>query len=221
MTNYSMTAPTAGASRGSTPTDYDLWADAVANFADLEPVAKGEELVEQSIATEYITPRYTSTSSNVRVKDRAYFAPIWLAEDMTFDIIGANLLTASGTTALLRLGIVGASATGRPGSLILDAGTVNGATGEPTGNKEIAISQTVSKGQAFLVAVPQGADGQSPSWRCISGIPAQAIHTSAPNWSSNAACWCDATGTVTGALPSSFTLARTDIPPVMYLRRSA
>lgn len=37
MTNYNMTAPTSGASRGAAPTDYDLWADAVANFADIPP----------------------------------------------------------------------------------------------------------------------------------------------------------------------------------------
>lgn len=32
MTNYNMTAPTAGAPRANSPTDYNLWADAVANF---------------------------------------------------------------------------------------------------------------------------------------------------------------------------------------------
>lgn len=32
MTNYAMTAPTAGAARSSSPTEVELWTDAVANF---------------------------------------------------------------------------------------------------------------------------------------------------------------------------------------------
>lgn len=65
----------------------------------------------------------------------------------TFTKIGIEVTTGAGTNA--RLGIY-SSSNGRPGSLLLDAGTVSTAT---TGEKEVTISQALPAGTYFLGAV--------------------------------------------------------------------
>ena len=63
----------------------------------------------------------------------------------SFDRIGINVLTASASGAA-RLGIYGPG-DGRPGTLVVDAGTVSTAT---TGAKEITISQSLDPGIYWL-----------------------------------------------------------------------
>ena len=77
-----------------------------------------------------------------------YFAPHYVATAFSADRISINVTTAAGTLA--RLGIYTAGSTGRPDTLVLDAGTV--AT-DSTGGKEITISQTLTADTLYWLAV--------------------------------------------------------------------
>lgn len=79
--------------------------------------------------------------------------PILVPRSLTVDRIGLEV-TTSAATAVVRLGIWNADADGRPTSLVLDAGTIDGSS---TGVKEITISQALSAGVYVVSAVGQTA----------------------------------------------------------------
>lgn len=79
--------------------------------------------------------------------NRMYIVPFLVGKTTTFTRIGINVTTLAAGNC--RLGIYNASS-GLPTSLVLDAGTVSTGT---TGSKEITISQSLSAGAYFLVAV--------------------------------------------------------------------
>ncbi|KKM21598.1 hypothetical protein LCGC14_1633810 [marine sediment metagenome] len=76
-----------------------------------------------------------------------YF-PIYVAVDTTFVRIGTRVASGSGS-GTARLGIYNWN-NGLPGTLLLDAGTVDLST---TGNKEIVINQTLTQGYYFTAFV--------------------------------------------------------------------
>lgn len=95
----------------------------------------------------------TTTLSGTDAQMRT--SPILIVEAVTVDRITCEV-TATGASSVFRMGIYSDSATrpGYPGALLLDAGTVDSATG--TGVKEITISQLLSPGLYWLAGVAQG-----------------------------------------------------------------
>lgn len=84
--------------------------------------------------------------------NRLCYLPIETFKAFTMDRIGC-LITVGAGSSTVRLGIYASGASGMPGALILDAGTID-STG--TGLKEINISQLVPAGRIWLAAVAQG-----------------------------------------------------------------
>lgn len=79
-------------------------------------------------------------STAALVANRLYFIPFVIYESTTFTKIGVSVTTLAASTGI-RLGIYNYNNTyGYPGSLILDAGTIDSST---TGDKTISISQTL------------------------------------------------------------------------------
>lgn len=85
--------------------------------------------------------------------NRLDLVPIWVSTSTPVDQIGVMVATAGSAGSTARLGIFNAKADGMPGTVRLDAGTVDTSS---TGVKAATISQTLPVGEYFLGAVPQG-----------------------------------------------------------------
>lgn len=92
-------------------------------------------------------PGRGTTANITPVLNTHYATPFYVPNAMTIDRIGVNVATAVAAT-LARLGIYTMGADGLPGTLLLDAGTVDTAT---TGFKELTVSQALSKAWYFTV----------------------------------------------------------------------
>lgn len=122
--------------------------------------------------------------------------PIYVAADLTFTAVAMIVDTAT-ATAVHRLGIYASTSRGLPGTLVIDAGTVNSAT---TGVKTATISQPLTSGLYWCVAVPQVALARHRGFSNLHHYPQVGpsnliIQTPGQNF-------FRVTG-VTGALPSS------------------
>lgn len=85
----------------------------------------------------------------IATNNRTFFIPLFTPETVTFDRISCHTTSAFVGTATVRLGLYAvAAATGLPGDLILDAGTVSCTTSTTQFN--ITISQTVSAGMFYM-----------------------------------------------------------------------
>lgn len=144
-------------------------------------------------------------STNPIVRNTEHAAPIWIPYRRTYDRIGIRVSTAD-INELVRLGIRTMNASNRPGTVVLDAGTVDATT---TGEKEITISTSLARGWYFLCAVRQGAGGGTASFavNSVSGT-GPFVHptdTEGRNMSSGALGYTQTN--VTGALPETFTVS--------------
>lgn len=90
----------------------------------------------------------SGSSNSTLVADTIYYLPIIVPED-TYTAIGMNVWTGQ-SGATIRLGIYNLNSGGGPGSLLLDAGTIDASTGG--GIKEIAISQNL-KGKYWVCCI--------------------------------------------------------------------
>jgi hypothetical protein len=83
------------------------------------------------------------------------FVPVILAKGATFDRMAVEFNGVAAAGSLIRLGIYAEDATpGRPGALILDAGTIAGDVS--AGEKTIVINQALPAGVSWLAAAVQG-----------------------------------------------------------------
>jgi hypothetical protein len=89
----------------------------------------------------------------------AMYTPFPVERNVTIDRIGLNI--AAGVAAsTVRLGIYGDTG-GLPGTLLVDAGTINSAS---TGYMEITISTAITTGRVWLCAVMQGGASPVTAW---------------------------------------------------------
>jgi len=96
----------------------------------------------------YYRPTSGALGSNTIVANVTWYLPIFLSAQ-SFDRISCRTHTSFSGTATARLGLYNASTTtGKPTTVVFDAGTVS-CTAAST-NYEITISQTVSSGWYFL-----------------------------------------------------------------------
>lgn len=142
----------------------------------------------------YITILGGNTGTGAPGASSLRASPIDLAAACTADRIGVEVTTLAASSTV-RLGIYADGTDGLPGTLLLDAGTVDTTT---TGFKEITISQALTAGRWWLAAVSQGA---APTVRTNGGVQMIPLYTQAETISA----MCAATrGSVTGALPTPF-----------------
>jgi hypothetical protein len=126
----------------------------------------GEVLVKQS-ATDFdlgygmrhldYTPVSTlayghhANTSLVMVLNRVNYQPVLLPRAVTLSQLTAQVFTAGAAGSVVRLGIYLPDSNGRPGELLVDAGTIDGTV---TGVQSISISETVG-GLIYLAAASQ------------------------------------------------------------------
>lgn len=147
--------------------------------------------------------------------DREYAVPMWVPGGLV-DRIGVGITGAGGAGAVARLGIRNALADGTPGTLILDAGTVDASS---TGDKEITISQALSAGLIFVTLSPQV--GTAATYRAVSTPTLPHGDNSLGNAVGSTATVGYQALSVTGALPASFSLASSGGPLPRVVLRAA
>lgn len=108
-----------------------------------------------AVTGEYTTQFRASSSTAAPGQNNAYYVYIPIAESCTLDRIGIEV-TAGAASSTVRLGLYAAGADGKPGTLLVDAGTVDTST---TGVKEATISQAVTAPGVWACAVRQTANG--------------------------------------------------------------
>ena len=170
-------------------------------------------------STEYFGSSFAYSNSNTATTlNLLNLWPVPISATMTADRIGCNIGTTGSAGAVVRLGIYGSTSEYRPGSLVLDAGTL--AADATTGNKEITISQSLTAGLYWLALVSQVAT-------CFvrHSVPVFSNMTTAVNDLTAPSVQLRGQTGVTGALPgtvtvSGYTSAGNNSIPMVFLRRA-
>lgn len=159
----------------------------------------------------YGSPGY-GTTTRLCTDQELQAAPIFIPQAVTLTSISINCTTLGGTGSVVRLGIYKDNA-GRPGALLLDAGTVSTNT---TGTKTITISQAVSPGLYWLAACAQGTPSPNPTAESMNGGLALLGGPNPLAGTYLRACWSQYG--VTGALPDPFTGTGLDAGDFIYVQ---
>lgn len=158
----------------------------------------------------------TLTVPSALVANRLYAMPFIVPKNITVDRIGVQVTTLSTTTA--RLGIYSDNGNCYPGSLLLDAGTIDVTS---TGAKTIMINQALAAGLYWLVIICAA----TPSIACIATAAVISIlgHASANlNAAQNMGLYVAQTyGTLPGTFPASPTMITAAPIPAIFVRLSA
>lgn len=152
----------------------------------------------------YITAQAPEADSTLApVKDNVVYHPFPVGEALTIDRITCGVQTAGTATAVVRLGIY-QDTDGMPDALLLDAGTV---AGDSSGYKEITISQALTAGTLYWIAVvwQVATVGAGVLRANLGGAGADWVGADAANSDPRANNYQEAG--VTGALPANATPA--------------
>jgi len=148
-----------------------------------------------------------STSGNGTVRAGPVVVPL----NVTLVRIGAEVTSAGDAGSLVRLGIWQDDGTGRPGALILDAGTI---AGDSATVQEITIAQPLTRGVYWFGLCVQNVTVTQPTLRfnASSGLVPLDAGTSTP--AANKASLSVTRSGITGAFPATFGTAGLDPTPV-------
>lgn len=116
---------------------------------------------------------YVTLGSTAITQHRLGYVPIYVERSRTFTQVGVHVIVAGAGGRVVRLGLYNAvfDADGNltPDSLIVDAGTV---AVDSTGQKSIAISETLAEGFYFMAGSSDGApDLSQPQATNAIGVP--------------------------------------------------
>ena len=134
--------------------------------------------------------------------------PFWVPNAITVSELDVEVTAGGDSTSVYRMGIYADDGTGRPGALLLDAGTVlanSGGAGVPGVQAITGLSLALNPGVYWFAGVVQGTVGSQPTMRVITGagiMPNLDFGTSTPG-AAAVVFGFNMTG-VTGALPGSF-----------------
>jgi hypothetical protein len=104
-------------------------------------------------------------SSGTLVADRVYYGPLWVPSARTVTSMEVDCTAAgAGGTPTIRLGLYLPDAAGRPGALLVDAGTVDATL---TGLLAKTVSQAMPRGLLWTAVVAQGATTTQPQARVL------------------------------------------------------
>lgn len=149
----------------------------------------------------YFTPNATSTGASATLGNGTLRLTPWFVPNaIALTKIGAEVTSASAST-LFRLGIYADDGTGRPGLLIVDAGTIDGGSATV---QEKDISVTIGPGWYWFGGAVQNAAGTQPTMRVAASIASPIdVGTTAPGASATSMGFSMSAGQ--SGLPSSFT----------------
>jgi hypothetical protein len=161
---------------------------------------------------------YTAPASNSSVsvtEDVIYFLPLVVPETTTFDRITCRSGSTHAGTSTVRLGIYNDSS-GKPNSLILDAGTVS-VTASNTAY-EITINQTLSAG-IYWLAFNSQTNGTTPNFRTSITAYYQTFHGTNTTGGGQIIGWTQ--NSITGAFPTTaVTNGTSGNSPTVWLRKA-
>lgn len=152
----------------------------------------------------YFVPNATSPSTNVPPQGQLRGHVHYIPNRIEITKIGAEVTSAGEAGSVVRLGIY-ADDNGRPGALVLDAGTINGTS---VGVQEITISTTIGPGWYWFAECAQLCPTTPPTMRTVTSFaPPMDVGTSTP--AANATQASYRRDNITGALPNPFASAPT------------
>lgn len=163
----------------------------------------------------YIKPFTRETySQDVPTEDTTYYIPIYLPT-ADFDRISIRTGASHSGTSTNRLGLYNVSSTtGRPTTVVFDAGTVSASAANT--NYEITISQSITAGYYYLAVNQQTVSGATQLALVSSSIsPAVGINNT---YSSNDVSQCFTQSGVSGAFATAGTLSPTYLTFIVAMR---
>lgn len=159
-------------------------------------------------------PSSTSTFVNGQLR----VAEFHLGVTSTAIRIGCEITIVGAAGALVRLGIWNDNGSAYPGTLLLDAGTVDGTILTSTTARELTISQAMPLGPYWLGAVVQGAPAVTPTVRCVGATAwAPSAGNTSPDGTANVGY---TESSVTGAFGGSFSgsVSSSGVAPKVWLK---
>lgn len=150
----------------------------------------------------YIGTVATGFSTTAPAQGLATAVSLPLGNTGTIDRIGIEVTAAGEAGSVIRLGVYSDDGTGKPGALLLDAGTVPG--DGATGFKELTIDQILGADLYWLVHVNQLCPTTAPTVRSMTSATAPLGDTTALNMSNPGGRNGYQKTAVIGALPATW-----------------
>jgi hypothetical protein len=208
---------------GAIPTTEKGVANGVASLGADGRVVEDTELVfgYRGTSQAYVTFNHSTQTNSPSPTEpgRVIGGFLLIHNSQSFDRISANVTSEQSAGAVQRLGIYKVNIDGTY-TLVVDAGTIDGTI---TGNQDIIINVTLTKGVYFLCLVGQGYTGTSGSLRAGAGYNSQYADGQTLVRVNPIPGTVIATN-ITGALPASITNAYNALVqmaiPLVYLRKA-
>lgn len=156
-----------------------------------------------------------TTSGASLVNNTVRLAPKFIPNRTTFDRLGVGVTTAGEAGSVFRFGCYADDGTGRPGALVLDAGTIGTDT---TGEKIATVDLTLDPGWYWFGGAVQAASTTLPVIRIVSQFwePVPIDMMAVPT--GGAVAMGSLQANVAGALPATFTPTNSAMSVAMYGR---
>lgn len=181
--------------------------------------ARGGSALSVLPRSNFYSTTFGAHATVTAVLNTAYATPLWLAAPGTVTRIACEMTTVQ-TSSLVRLGIYADDGNGAPGSLLVDAGTVDGSQ---SGMQEATLGTPLllaSPGLYWLAGVVQGVAGtivlRSAAGTSIAG--STAVGGANGIFGTPTSAGWTMTG-VTGALPANWTINTTSGVPILVAVR--
>lgn len=183
------------------------WVEALLKDANVDPLAaiEAKKLLQvvRTPSTRWLSPM-GSASTLTLVADKLYAIPVDLNDPQTLTAVSLEITSAGSAGSVVRLGVYADDGTGVPGSLIVDAGTIDGTILYATTPGQLVISKLRSVERVYLCAAGQGSPATQPTVRSInSNVVGVTRGGSTPPGTAHAGYQENGAAT-TGALPDPF-----------------
>lgn len=151
----------------------------------------------------YLLPNASTTTTGQTGNGSMRAGPTYVPNAVTVTRLGAEVTVAGDVGSKVRLGIYGDDGTGRPGALVLDAGTI---AGDATGYQEITgLSTVIGPGWYYFAAVIQLVTVTQPTLRTtVTSVPVIVDGNTTPPSALSGINSGFSIGSITGALPNPF-----------------
>jgi hypothetical protein len=167
----------------------------------------------------YVATSANATATAALTSGRLVLGQWYVPNSCTIDRIGAEVTTVGSAGSVVRLGIYADNGYGMPGSLVLDAGTIDG-TSQTVQSITLGTPTSLSRGVYWFGAACQVADCTVRSSAGAYSGYAYSFMTSAPTAGQTFGSYYQAS--VTGALPATFsttpTIGTVNSSPRLHLR---
>jgi hypothetical protein len=153
-------------------------------------------------ATYFYTNSPNATSTNNALGNGTMRLSPWLVRrPISLARLGAEITTAGEAGSALRLVIYADNGSGFPGALVVDAGTINGAS---VGVQEVTVNVTLQPGLYWVGGAVQNAPTTQPGVRTIANLTPPVVIGLGQTLPSAAGTVVGYAGAASGAAPSTF-----------------